>query len=158
MKRLLPKSISNPRGFTLIELLIVVAIIAILSAIGFAVYSSLGLQAKARNATRRSDIDSISKALEVNRTGAGYVVLSNAYFSNGSIPAVDPQGYLYCANSVASAQPADPASWTAACPANYGQVGTTNPPAGTLFKICTYLEAELNPVVAAKPFCKLSAQ
>ncbi len=171
MKKFLPKSSVNPKGFTLIELLIVISIIAVLATIGFAVYSGLGVQAKSRNAARRADLDAISKALEVNKyVGQGnYLVLSASQFSNGAIPTKDPQSNEYCANTVASAQPADPSAplpWGATCSlittpasaAGYSTVGTTYPPTGTAWKICTYLEAEVNPAKAATVFCKLSAQ
>lgn len=49
-------------GFTLIELLVVVSIIAILAAIGLAVFS--GTNSRARDSKRKSDISSISNALE----------------------------------------------------------------------------------------------
>ncbi len=156
----------SAQGFTLIELLIVVAIIGILSVIGFAVYTNLGAQAKTRNITRRADLDAISKALEVNKsTIGGYVVLGTSQFSNGVIPIIDPQGYEYCANTTVSTQPADPtASWSVCSgipggpPAPYSVVSITKPPAGTAWKICTWLEAETNPVKPEKAFCKLSAQ
>lgn len=61
------------RGFTLIELLVVMTIMGILMAIGFGVYGSV--QSKARDARRKQDLASISKALE-------------AYLNdNGSYPA-----------------------------------------------------------------------
>lgn len=49
-------------GFTLIELLLVVAIIAILATIGFAIY--LRLLQNARDAKRQSDLRTIQSALE----------------------------------------------------------------------------------------------
>ena len=75
-------------GFTLIELLVVIAIIAVLSTIGFAVFS--GVQKGARDAKRRSDIDAIAKALEVNRTATGYPNISSNWFSSGQVP-YDPR-------------------------------------------------------------------
>ena len=154
MKKLLPKSVNNPSGFTLVELLVVISIIAVLSVIGIAVYTTI--QPDARNAKRRADIDAIAKALEVNKTATGYVVLADDRFASGSIPTADPQGYLYCANSTASNQPSNPATWTTTCPANYGQVGTTNPPAGTLWKVCTSLETARGVTGAA--YCRTNAQ
>lgn len=53
---------SKSRGFTLIELLITISIIAILSAIGLVVYSSVLKQG--RDSKRQSDLRSIQSALE----------------------------------------------------------------------------------------------
>lgn len=147
----------SARGFTLIELLVVVAIIAVLSVIGLTLFT--GIQNKARNDRRRADIDAIAKALEVNKTPTGYVVLASSQFTNGAIPASDPQGYPYCANHTADAQPADPAVWTTACPAagtTWDPVSSSAPPAGNKWKICTSLEAEGTTLAVA--FCRTNAQ
>ncbi len=50
-------------GFTLIELLIVISIIAVLASIGILTFS--GAQAKARDASRKSDIKNIQNALRL---------------------------------------------------------------------------------------------
>jgi len=50
-------------GFTLIELLIAIAIIAILTSIGFGTYA--GVQKKSRDAQRKSDLNQLTKALEL---------------------------------------------------------------------------------------------
>ena len=86
------------KGFTLIELMVVVAIIGILMAAGILAFSNA--QQNARDAKRRADIDSISKALEqynVN-SGSGLYPASassiTSYFPAGSVP-LDPQGASY---------------------------------------------------------------
>lgn len=88
MKKFLPKTIKNPQGFTLIELLVVVAIIALLSVIGIAVFGPI--QSRARDARRKADIDAISKAYEVNydpnNNPGPYKVLEGTDFQGGSIP------------------------------------------------------------------------
>lgn len=159
MKKLLPK-LFNPAGFTLVELLVVIAIIAVLATIGFAVYGNLGAQAKARNNVRRSDLDSISKALEINKDASAYIPLATTQFSNGVLPNDPTSGKEYCANSAADDQPADPGVWTTTCAvgpgASWGTVNSTNPPAGTKWKVCASLEAE--GATVAKVVCKLSAQ
>lgn len=157
MKKFLPKSINNLSGFTLIELLIVIAIIAVLATIGFAVYSGLNTGPRSRNASRRADLDSISKALELNKVDSGnYALLAGTQFSNGIIPKTDVQGNLYCGNATADAQPADPAVWTTTCPTGFSAISESIPPVGTKWKICAWLEKE--GAIAAKPSCKISAQ
>jgi type II secretion system protein G len=51
------------RGFTIVELLIVIVIIGILAAITIVAYN--GIQTRAKNTQRQSDIVTIAKALEV---------------------------------------------------------------------------------------------
>lgn len=95
MFNILPK---KSRGFTLIELMVVIAIIAILSVVGITIFS--GTQKSARDSRRRSDIDAISKALEVHyntsanqycTAGAGtYCAPVVGWFGSGVLP-VDPQ-------------------------------------------------------------------
>ena len=51
------------KGFTLIELLVTITIIGILSSLGLSTFSSA--QKKSRDASRKSDLDTIAKALEV---------------------------------------------------------------------------------------------
>ncbi len=50
------------RGFTLVELLIVIAILSILSTLGLANFQTA--RSKARDLTRKSDLQSIAKSLE----------------------------------------------------------------------------------------------
>lgn len=160
MKKVLPKSINNPKGFTLIELLVVISIIAILSIIGLVLYS--GIQAKARNATRRADIDSIAKALELNKTSTGYISLATTQFANGVIPVLDPKAIVYCGNTTASTQPVDLTAATAtdctptAGETGYSPISASIPPAGTSWKVCAWLEAE--GATDAKAYCQASAQ
>lgn len=59
-------------GFTIVELLIVIVVIGILAAITIVAYN--GVQSRARDAQRRSDISTITKALELY------------YIDNGNYP------------------------------------------------------------------------
>ncbi len=61
----------NKRGFTIVELLIVIVVIAILAAISVVAYS--GIQTRARDSQRSSDISAIKKALEL------YKINNNGY-------------------------------------------------------------------------------
>jgi len=68
-------SVTAPRkhqGFTIVELLIVIVVIAILAAISIVAYN--GIQQRARDGQRKSDIETITKALELY------------YIDNGAFP------------------------------------------------------------------------
>lgn len=57
-------------GFTIVELLIVIVVIGILAAITIVAFN--GVQQRGRDAQRKSDINSIAKALEVYYLDKGY--------------------------------------------------------------------------------------
>lgn len=57
------------RGFTIVELLIVIVVIAILATISIVVYN--GVQGRARDSKRYSDLKSIASALELYRVDQG---------------------------------------------------------------------------------------
>lgn len=81
------------QGFTIVELLIVIVVIGILALLVITTYS--GIQAKARNSKRQSDVKSLQTQLE-------------AYFSqNGYYPS------LTDLNTGTSATAADPSTWAA---------------------------------------------
>lgn len=70
----------NILGFTLVELLVVISIIGILTMIGMVSYS--GVQKKARDTQRKSDLDSLSKALIMYYNDHGSFPLSTDFFSS----------------------------------------------------------------------------
>lgn len=96
MKKFLPKTSKNPQGFTLVELLVVVSIIAILAVIGFVVLGNV--TNNARDARRKADVDSISKAYEVNYNfGTGkYQALVDSQFTTGKKPTPPEGGNYIC--------------------------------------------------------------
>ena len=57
------------QGFTIVELLIVIVVIAILAAISIVAYN--GIQQRARDAQRKNDIATITKAMELYYTDNG---------------------------------------------------------------------------------------
>lgn len=60
----------NNRGFTIVELLIVIVVIGILALLVITTYS--GIQAKARNSKRSSDVATIQTQLEAFFQNSGY--------------------------------------------------------------------------------------
>src|SRR5260221_1387696 len=97
MQKLLKK---NQQGFTLVELLVAIAIIAILAIIGLTVFT--GLQRGARDATRRSDVQAVSKALEANydTSGGRYTALATSQFAGGVVPADPLAGTTSCSTNL----------------------------------------------------------
>ena len=162
MKKLLPKSIQNPKGFTLVELLVVISIIAILSIIGITLFTSA--QKNARDGRRRADIESIAAALESSHVpnSTTYPALAATMFASGAIPTDSGNGSAtYCVASSTTAgalAPAVPTTWTnaAACPtapAGYVTVGAAVPAAtATAWTVCALFEG------SATWFCKPSSQ
>lgn len=63
------KKISNQKGFTIIELLIVIVVIGILA--GLVLNTFRGIQARARDTERQTDINAIATQLEVFHTDNG---------------------------------------------------------------------------------------
>lgn len=76
-------------GFTIVELLIVIVVIAILAAITIVAYS--GIQQRARDSDRTSDIAAIQKALELYRV------------DNGSFPSVGTDNVGYNLSTLSTA-------------------------------------------------------
>src|SRR5271157_4433063 len=60
----------NDQGFTIVELLIVIAVIGILALLVITTYA--GIQAKARNAKRQSDLKSLQTQIEAFYSQNGY--------------------------------------------------------------------------------------
>jgi prepilin-type N-terminal cleavage/methylation domain-containing protein len=132
MNKFLPRTTIKPQGFTLVELLVVVSIIAILAVVGMTILT--GVQARARDARRQSDIQAIAKALEANRpAGANFYPVIAATWFGGGTPPTEPVGYApqytIVYNSTAGTAVTKPliASWalTAANPTVSGVTATT---------------------------------
>lgn len=79
---------ASSKGFTLVELMVVIVILAILSVVGIVVFK--GVSETARDSRRRSDIESMAKAYEVNYQ-VGYYPLVDSNFASGNIP-TPPEG------------------------------------------------------------------
>lgn len=78
-------------GFTIVELLIVIVVIGILAAITIVAYN--GIQGRARDSQRVSDVRSIQKALEIYKTQNGTYPPTNA--TTAAICASHTNGYSY---------------------------------------------------------------
>ena len=97
----------NNRGFTIVELLIVIVVIGILALLVITTYS--GIQAKARNSKRQTDIASVQTQLE-------------AYFSqNGYYPSLTDM------NTGTSATSSADSSWASTNMKSLDQTALTDP-------------------------------
>lgn len=154
MKKFLP-TFKKSSGFTLIELLVVVAIIAILTLIAISVYS--GVQAKARDARRQAEIDSLAKSISVRKDATAGTYTYTAAMYDADYPSTKPQDpktpTTYCYNTTLGA--ANPANWTgSACPGGYLPIPSISADiittAVSQWKICASLEG------SSAVFCKSS--
>lgn len=122
------------RGFTIVELLIVIVVIGILAAITIVAYN--GVQARARDNTRMSDLSTIRKALEMYKSENGQYPEENA--ASWEYSTTDPQNFLSALKPYISKVPVDPvndasnyyyyylydagsAAWGVTCPAARGK-------------------------------------
>lgn len=83
------------KGFTLVELLVVVAIIGVLTTVGFVSYQNI--RDKAQDSKKKTEIDSIKKAYETKFIANGqtvYLPLLPADFADNRIP-TQPNGSPY---------------------------------------------------------------
>lgn len=116
------------RGFTLIELLIVIAILAILSTLGISNFQSARI--KARDAARKSDLQTIAKSLEA------WVNDHRTYPSSATLVWDSP---LTDGTSIYAAKlPDDPGGYTYV----YTQTGS-----GTGYYLYAYLENDNDPMI-----------
>lgn len=82
-------------GFTIVELLIVIVVIAILAAISIVAYN--GIQQRARDSERQSDINTMQKQLELFYTDRGYYPLTESLIGGN--------GFSFAANNFTSPGP-----------------------------------------------------
>ena len=90
--------VSKQKGFTIVELLIVIVVIGILAAITLVAYN--GLQQRARDTQRKSDLAAIARALQVYAVDNGnYVEAGSGCGSGGNGWLSRPYGVDYGAIS-----------------------------------------------------------
>lgn len=103
------------KGFTIVELLIVIVVIGILALLVITTYS--GIQAKARNAKRQTDIQSLQTQLEAFFSQNGYYPsrtdMNTASWRATNMKSLDPNALVdpssSCAPATASCLVATPA-------------------------------------------------
>jgi prepilin-type N-terminal cleavage/methylation domain-containing protein len=110
------------RGFTLVELLVSITIIAILAALGTAVYTEASKSA--RNAKRKSDMEMVRQALVLRKSQTGN------YGNDGLFSQI----VTNMANYYSGPAPADPL--TSGHPQYSGNIANT----GTTFCACAAME------------------
>ncbi len=156
-------------GFTLIELLVTIAIIAIISVVAVALFGNI--QANARDAKRRAELEAIAHVLEVNKVPqgatAGYQPAACSLFGGRICPgqtvttatiSKDPLGYPYCISTTAGVGDITVANMTntgtITCGTGWTVLGDGVPTAGaTVYKICARLEAG-----NGTPYCRTNTQ
>ncbi len=165
--KFLPKSLNNPKGFTLVELMVVVIIIAILSVIGFTLFTNA--QAQGRDGRRRTEINSMAKAIETAKDPATSIYVYTAADFAQDFPNIVPSdprvATPYCVATDITVPPSPPTAATinatSGCPA--GSTATLNPfaappfpppfpPNTTGWVLCASLER------SAAPYCVRSLE
>jgi prepilin-type N-terminal cleavage/methylation domain-containing protein len=100
MSFLRKRSRSN-RGFTIVELLIVIVVIGILALLVITTYS--GIQAKARNAKRQTDIQSLQTQMEAFFSQNGYYPsltdMNSASWRATNMKSLDPNALIDPSNT-----------------------------------------------------------
>lgn len=124
---------TKTKGFTFIELLVTVTIIMVLTAVGIVSYRVTNQ--KARDARRRSDLESVRSALEICRTETGAYPASIDFATNAPITC---GGATYLAKS-----PNDPKAGQGTF--GYSYTRTSN----TTYTLC----AEIETPGETSPYC-----
>lgn len=102
-------SSQKQRGFTIVELLIVIVVIGILAAITIVAYN--GIQTRARNAQRLSDMSTITKALEIYKIQTGSYPMPSYNGTGGwEVSSISPANFLSAlkTSKVLAKVPVDP--------------------------------------------------
>tara|TARA_R100000655_G_scaffold88508_1_gene128816 strand:- start:889 stop:1428 length:540 start_codon:yes stop_codon:yes gene_type:complete len=105
------KFVDKKRGFTIVELLIVIVVIAILASISIVAYN--GIQQRARDSERKSNISTLAKAFELYHIKYGvYPDSGGSSTVNGSWSTSNDSSWQLLANQLVpefiSKMPSDP--------------------------------------------------
>lgn len=120
------------KGFTLVELLIAISLIAILSGVLFTVINPLGIQKKARDSQRISDLAKIKVALE------------NYFADNRRYPPVSSGGWVVVPISLSPSYinviPTDPKASGTDCSGTWRGYYYSSNAAGSVYALATNFE------------------
>lgn len=135
------KKFKVSNGFTLIELLVVISLIGILT--GLAIVNLIGVRGRARDAERKSDINTIRSAIELFRADVGSYP-TTAQFNILSCN----NAFTYSGSTYITAIPCDPLGGTWPV---YTYVPAGSPPQTYTMTSC--LENANDPAVAGASNC-----
>ncbi|MFA5098893.1 MAG: LamG-like jellyroll fold domain-containing protein [Candidatus Paceibacterota bacterium] len=128
------RNISRPNSFTLIELVIVIAVLAILSAVVVITINPAEQMRSARDSTRMSDLQTIHSAIGLYQADGGtsigsintvYVSIpdSSATCANLGLPIL-PTGWSYACSNSTNYRKTDGTGWI---PVHFSDISFTNP-------------------------------
>ncbi len=135
-------TLMKSKGFTLIELLVVISIIAVL--VGISIFGLSGAREAARDARRKSDLESIRSGLELYKADCNnYPPSAGITFGTGTLIGDNTPSSCAAANTYISLIPNDPISASR----NYKYVSTGT----TTYSLCAILENAPNPAMPSAP-------
>lgn len=140
------KKVRDQKGFTIVELLIVIVVIGILAALVITTYG--GIQGKARDSERQSDLQALQTQIEAFYANNNYYPtlsdLNSSTWRNGDGTTANPanmknldEAALQDPSETSSAVTAGPLSGTAASDTNKNVYGYVPSPDGCTDQSCT---------------------
>lgn len=92
MKKFLKKDVTKPHGFTIVELLIVIVVIGIIAAISIVAFN--GVQQRARDTARITDMKNLAKSLELYALENDTYPVRSPSASSWATSDVNPDDYI----------------------------------------------------------------
>lgn len=115
------KFLKSREGFTLIELLVVIAIIGILAAVVVLAINPVAMMQKGRDSNRKSDLATLSKAIDIYMTQGATAVPGGASVDQRSFFSADPNDDCCSGTAATCTGPTNSATggwlipWAASC-------------------------------------------
>ena len=115
------KFLKSRGGFTLIELLVVIAIIGILAAVVVLAINPVAIMQKGRDSSRKSDLATLSKAIDIYMTQGATAVPGGANVNQESFFGADPNDDCCSGSATTCTGPQNSATggwlvpWAASC-------------------------------------------